>query len=269
MRSSVAIAIALFVLVSAVSLPFIAGQTAAGAAADITVSGRIVTGFGHDGLEGVRVSVDGGSCITDANGDFEIVISRDIGDTFNIRFEKRGYLVKTFFYNGAHLGWNDVYTIDVDSTSVVLPNVIMDEAFGTVEGMVMLNGRALAGVTVEIYDIDSGERTMKTTNDEGLYTFSLPVGGDYRISVSNPYYEADSRDVHDLTIEPYVWDFELTPKSVATYLFGLDFTHSLMVIGGIVGLFLLIFVISYRIHIGKHPEASKIHSDPKKKDQEE
>jgi hypothetical protein len=57
------------------------------------------------------------------------------------------------------------------------------------------------------------------------------------------------------------------PRNNTTYLFGFDFTHSLMLVGGILGLFMLIFAVSYRIHIGKHPGSSKIHSDSKKGDQ--
>ena len=63
-------------------------------------------------------------------------------------------------------------------------------------------------------------------------------------------------------------DFILVPRPGSTFLFGLDFTHSLMVIGGVVGLLLMILIASYRIHIGKHPELSKMYFERKDKDQE-
>jgi len=272
MRFVAAAAIALLAVVLITAVPFVSDRNAAGAVEDVTVSGRVVTGFGLDGLEGVAVSIDGGtwSCLTDHNGSYQMSIRKEVGvgDTFTIDFELRGHLVQAFFINGELLGWNDDYVVEVDSNAMELPDVIMNEAFGTIEGTVTFNDRPVSGITIVAYDLESGEVTMKSTNQKGFYSFSLPVGGKYRLSVSHSYYEAPEAEVNIADLEPFVWDFELAPKDIATYLFGLDFTHSMMIIGGIIGLFLLIFIISYRIHISKHPEASKIHSDAKKKDQE-
>jgi len=250
----------------------------ADAPVNITVSGRVVTGFDLEGLEGVTVTMitAGGvfSCLTDADGAYRFLnlFQADItavpSETFTIRFDMRGHLVQAFFLNGELLGWNDVYIIEIDDAAIELPDVIMNDAFGTIEGKVTFNGRPISGVTVIVYDPESGEATMKSTNWEGFFSFSLPVGSNYQLSVSHPYYEAPETELFLANIEPVVINFELTQKEAATYLFGLDFTHSMMIIAGIIGLFLFIFVISYRIHIGKHPEASKVHYDSKKKDQE-
>ncbi|MDR0334563.1 MAG: carboxypeptidase-like regulatory domain-containing protein, partial [Methanomassiliicoccaceae archaeon] len=257
--------------VSAAALPFAAVQSEAADPEPITVSGRVVAGFGLEGLSGVHVTIDSvrWDNVTDDDGNYTLEFTKAVGTTCVIRFELKGHLVKAFFYNGELLGRSSTgYEINIDSTDIVLPDVLMDEAFGTLEGKVTFKGRAVSGVTVEVHDLDSGEHTMKTTNDAGLYSFILPVGVDYIVSISSPYYYAEDKEVAVDDLDPVTCDFELEQKIVATYLFSLDFTHSMMLIGGIIGLFLLIFAISYRIHIGKHPESSKIHSETKKKDQE-
>jgi len=273
MRSVHAAAIALLAVIIITAVPFVSDNNAAGAPEDITVSGRVVTGFGLEGLEGVNVTIvtAGGdfSCLTDADGAylFSNLFQADVGtgETFTIRFDMRGHLVQAFFLNGELLGWNDEYVIEINDALIELPDVIMNDAFGTIEGTVTFNGRPIPGVTVVAYDPESGEITMKSTNGQGFFSFSLPVGSNYRLSVSHPYYEAPETELYLANIEPVVINFELTQKETATFLFGLDFTHSMMIIAGIIGLFLFIFVISYRIHIGKHPDASKVHSDAKKK----
>ncbi|MCL1984420.1 MAG: hypothetical protein FWG58_03350, partial [Methanomassiliicoccaceae archaeon] len=86
-------------------------------------------------------------------------------------------------------------------------------------------------------------------------------------TIIHQYYEAEAVEVGDLGIVPFYCTFELTIKSETLYLFDLDLTHSFMLVGGIIGLFLLIFIILYRIHIGRNPESSKVYSE-RRKDQD-
>jgi hypothetical protein len=183
-----------------------------------------------------------------------------------IRFEVIGYAIKAYIYNGKS---SDGYILDIgtDDDTVGL-YVIMVQADEVIGGIVRWrNGNPVGGgVIVEAYD-PVGEIIYRgVTDGSGRYSIECPIGGRYIVSVNHPVYESDPAEI-DRLMGPVVHDFVLTPKKGATYLFELDLTHSLMVIGGMVGLFLLIFIILYRIHIDRNPESSKIHSDPRKKDQ--
>ncbi|MDR0198315.1 MAG: carboxypeptidase-like regulatory domain-containing protein, partial [Methanomassiliicoccaceae archaeon] len=213
-------AIALLVLVLVAAIPFVASHDAFAEPVDVTVTGRVVTGFDHTGLADADVYVDGVRyCTTEQNGSFSFLMSKELSARCDLRFEKKGFLVKAFFYNGELLGRDNMYMI-VTGENVILPDVIMDEALGTIEGKVTLGTKAVPNMTVEVRDLDSGERTMKTTGDEGMYSFSLPVGGRYHVSINNLYYSADGTDVDLTDIEPFVWNFVLKQKNSATYLFG-------------------------------------------------
>jgi hypothetical protein len=147
----------------------------------------------------------------------------------------------------------------------------MQEKKETISGTVRWrNGSPVGGgVLVQAYDPESGIIYTARTDGNGKYELKCPVNVIYTISVSHSVYEAESYEMTEKLTGPITGiDFTLTPKESATYLFGFDLTHSLMVIGGMGGLFLLIFVMLYRIHISKHPERSRVHSDSKKKDQD-
>ena len=265
MRYATAAAILAFVMLSVIAIPLTASQNAAGAEVTVNVSGRVDAGF--ESAAGVEVFIGGikyGSA--DKDGLFSFNITKEAGE-YPVRFEKKGYAVTAFICNGVPFDKDEPHMITVDGSAVTMwANLVL--ADGAIKGTVTFNGRAISGVTVEVRDLDSLELTMKTTNDAGTYSIARPVGGNYSVSVTSPHYEAESKEVPGLGVSGAVCDFELTAKSPTTYLFELDFTHSMMLIGGIIGLFLVIFAISYRIHIGKHPETSKIHTDTKKKDQE-
>ena len=236
---------------------------------EFEISGCVVEGLDAVGLAGVNVYVDGALVgTTDEDGEFSFSVYLDIAEEHTIRFEKRGYVVAAYYSNGKLLT-GDNLPLDIPSgTEIMIPDVLMAEAFGAIGGKVTHNGQGVR-VNVQVLDIDSGDIYRRSTKEDGTFSFEsvCPVGGNYEVSIIHQYYEADSIEVNDLGIVPFYCEFELTIKSETLYLFDLDLTHSFMLIGGIIGLFLLIFVILYRIHIGRNPETSKVYSD-RKKDQE-
>ncbi|MDR0779010.1 MAG: carboxypeptidase regulatory-like domain-containing protein [Methanomassiliicoccaceae archaeon] len=242
----------------------------------IKISGRVVTEFGGAGLDEVRIHVNDkliDDVVWKEGGFFEFVVDIDYLE-YTVKFEKRGFAVRGYFHN-------DVYT-EVENIPIKLDandgdaeiNVILLEAYGTIAGTVTHAGNPMGGITIEVYDIDTELRYTRVTGSDGKYSFSLPVGGNYHVSVNSRNFAADGKEggvsVESLDISNPPIDFELLPKEGALFLFGYDLTHSLMLIGGIVGLFMLIFVVLYRIHIRRNPELSKIHSESfeRKKNQE-
>ena len=209
---------------------------------------------------------------THTAGKYVFTVSGDIGDVMSIRFEVIGYAVIGYVCGGVYYP-DATGALDLALTATATADlvVIMQEKKETISGTVRWrNGSPVGGgVLVQAYDPESGIIYTARTDGNGKYELKCPVNVIYTISVSHSVYEAESYEMTEKLTGPITnIDFTLTPKESATYLFGFDLTHSLMVIGGIAGLFLLIFVMLYRIHIGKHPDRSKVHSDPKKKDQD-
>jgi len=231
---------------------------------EVEVTGRIVAGFDSAGsrinLSGVTVSMGGVTMdVTGDDGTFSFMWSA--AGQYTLGLSKIGYSVLNY----------DVLTIDIaDAVDGVLnvPMIAMVEAFGTITGSVKHNTNPASGILIYVHDRNSGDLVAKTASEiDGTYNVEVRTG-EYTVSINNVYYEAPSIDV-DLGREIVTGiDFELTVREGTTYLFGFDLTHSMMVIGGIIGLILLIFAILYRINIAKHPELSKIHQDRKKKDHE-
>ena len=265
MNRGPASAIAVAVFISMIIVPVFLSEDAAGAD-DIVVSGTVVTGPDHDPVDDVRVYIDGTFYgTTDENGFFEFYADKYLGEC-SILFEKIGYTVTAYFYDGKIYGGSDDLLINIDDEDIEILNVVMAETFKTITGVVNLRDRPVGnGITVEILYLDTGARYADTTKD-GEFFFSCPYGGSYTVYVKHPAYEADALEIASLT-DDVEHVFFINEKDATTYLFGLDLTHSLMVLAGIMGLFLMMFVIFYRIHIGKNPGSSKIHSDSKKKDQ--
>jgi len=200
---------------------------------------------------------------------------------FQIRLVPGDYLL-TFSKDGYEL-WLD-NGVDVASaaflrnqTSLTVPDggisglrYIMATAEGTISGIVTHNGNPIRGATVEAVDHEGDVVRTERTDDEGRYSMTLPTGTYTIIAGSSFHYSKTvtvSLEYHGEAIEDI--DFELTARSGTTYLFNFDLPHSLMLIGGIVGLLMFIIVVLYRIHLSRHPEDSKICSySKKKKDQE-
>ena len=232
----------------------------------VTVSGRVVSEFsvtGKIGVPDVRIAIGFEAGLTDADGYYKILVAPG---KHAVSFVKSGYDV---------LGWprniNLDNTLDVPNATspndkLVLEDAVVAKAFGTITGTATYNNKAVPGVIIYLIDPEGNVVATGRTNEAGVYSIECSTGT-YTVSISSPYYESEPYvNVVLGTIDVRVLDFELTVKSGSTYLFGFDMTHSLMIIAGIGALFVLIFAISYRIHIGKHPEASKVHYDQKKKD---
>jgi hypothetical protein len=179
----------------------------------------------------------------------------------------KGYIYDGVFYQDAFLDLEDVLADGVTDINIL---VVMNEMDGVIKGMVKWrDGRPVTGgIIVEARNLE-GVLIDTTRAENGMFTLRGPMNGTYVISVVHPYYTADNYTVEELPEEyPILIEFVLVPTDGSTYLFGFDLTHSLMVLGGIIGLFMMIFVVSYRIHIGRNPDSSKIHSEFKKKDQQ-
>ena len=271
MARYVGFAVALFVLVTIAAVPLIDDGNVSAAEGDITITGRLVTGFvvGTEewtGLDEVTISIMGSTetAVTENGGMFTFTlppgsIPSDGIVTLSIpSLVSRGYAV-------LNPGVLDVDTSSGDVNDLIIALV---EAFGTIEGTVTRDGFPVSGIYVYVHDTNSGDLVRRTTTEiDGTYSVDCRTG-EYTVSINNVYYEAPSVDV-TLRMEVVSGiDFNLIVREGTTYLFGFDLTHSMMLIGGILGLVLMIFAILYRINIGKHPETSKIYSDRKKKDQE-
>ncbi|MCL2143160.1 MAG: carboxypeptidase-like regulatory domain-containing protein [Methanomassiliicoccaceae archaeon] len=271
MRYAAASAVALLMLATALLMPFMGGGNAAGAPGDeVTVSGRIVYGLDAYakpiGLKDVKVTVGTETALSDDDGEFELLIEPG---TYEIKFEISGYSV--LIWPGAVYEDDDACMVDVNAGGLSLSDTAMVRATGTIYGAVTRadNDSPVQGVTVQVIGPDGKVIASGRTDGDGMYSIECPNRDGYTVSTSSLYLKEMSYENVDLDAgETVRLDFALELKEEATYLFGFDLTHSLMLIGGIIGLFLLIFAISYRIHIGKHPGSSKIYSDPGKKDQE-
>jgi hypothetical protein len=197
------------------------------------------------------------------------------GEEYTIRFVRPGYAVIAYSYDGIiDYVENTPLTLVAAGDADFELDVFLYVAYGIIEGVVTFEGSPYTGgITIEVHNLSDGRRYTKVTARDGTYSFSLPVGDNYLVSVSAKNFAADGKEggVHVVVdVLPTVVDFDLISKQGSVYLFGFDLTHSFMLIGGLIGLFMLIFVILYRIHIKKNPDLSKIHSDSldKKKDQE-
>ena len=236
---------------------------------DMTITGKIYATPLPDSFD-VRILVDGAlTAVADADGGFGMTITGTPDEECDIVFEMAGYAVLAYIYNGVRYEENALTITFPDADADATLFVIMEEREAYITGRVVWsNGAAVGGgVTVIAESHLTGAVYIATTGSGGMFSIKCPVGMSYTVSVVHQVYEAEPREVVGLNANVNVGDFVLLPKAGATYLFGFDLTHSLMVIGGIAGLFMLIFVVLYRIHIGRHPERSKVYSDPGKKDQ--
>ena len=290
MKYAAVTAIALFVILSAVALPFSDDGNEADIplGASVTVSGIVVSGYDKDGATdlpgGVTVQVmkklagpgweESGSGNVGSDGSYSVTITDATSGIYEIRFTP----VMSEEYGFLPLSHDVALVKDADgryimtltgTESDIVVDAIMVRAIGTITGVVMNKGSPAGGVSVQVTDPNGRVVGGGRTDGAGVYSIECPVGDNYTVAVNAPYFKEASYFPVNLGVgDKIVRDFDVEVTETATYLFNLDFTHSLMLIGGILGLFLFIFVISYRIHIGKHPDASRIHSDTKKKDQE-
>jgi hypothetical protein len=258
-------AFAAVVFVSAIFFPLFSDDAAANPVmVSINVSGKVIAESGNEGFGDIEIYLNEEltNNTVNADGEFSIITDVEEGD-YTIRLKRGGYAVKSYIYDGKDKdAWGDqILELNTSSYRTFMLHVILLKASGTVEGTVKYDGSPIGGIRIEVYE-DSDLCYTTTTGRDGTYSLSLPAGGTYHITVNARNFTAESDTVVISGVQhPYVVNFELVPKQDSVYLFGFDLTHSLMVIGGILGLFMLIFVVLYRIHIAKNPELSRIHSD--------
>jgi cytochrome c2 len=232
----------------------------------ISISGKVITEFDGTGFGDIRIYINEKLINTTVDKDGEFEFDVDVGSAeYTIRFEKKGFAVRGYFYLDEYREVDNLPLPLYVSDGDVDLRVILLEAYGTIAGTVTRDNVPVGGIMIEVYDIDTELRYTKTTDGGGNYSFSLPVGGNYHVSVNARNFAAEGKEdgvrIDNLGIHNPSINFELVPRQGAVYLFGYDLTHSLMLIGGIVGLFMLIFTVLYRIHIKRNPELSKVHSD--------
>jgi hypothetical protein len=228
----------------------------------VMVTGRIVTQLGTDGrpvgLDDVTVRIGTVSAKSNASGAFSLTI--DPGE-YGISFVKDGYGV--LIWPGTTFDDDGVRKVVIPGDDTDIGDAAMTEAVGTVYGTVYRNEVGVGGVLVEL--IDASGKVLKSTRTDGNGDYTLQIAtGTYTVAVNILYYSADPFVVTLGVGDMENHNFILESRGGETFLFGFDLTHSLMLIGGLIGSFLLIFVVLYRIHIGRNPESSKIHSDSKK-----
>jgi len=275
MKNRLLLAVALLSLVLVSAAPLMSQQVAADGGVD--VSGEVFRPM--QGLEGVeivfelKIDDDGtrdvaGTAVSGSDGKFDVRLAPG---TYILTFNKSGY--ELWVDNGTII---DPHALFRNQTSLVVPAggisnlvYIMAPASGTISGIVTHNGVPVRGASVDAVDSAGNILLTERTDDDGTYTMLLPTGT-YTIVAGSSFHEPRSvvvtLEYHGENMENL--DFELTARSGTTYLFNFDLPHSLMLIGGIIGLLMFIVVILYRIHLSRHPEDSKMCSYSKKKDQE-
>jgi hypothetical protein len=264
------LAIVIAVLMTAVFVPVVFSDGAAADEPSTVINFQAIATPVPDEFDTVRVTADDtifNNVPVDTDGKFSVSVPAVTGEV-NISVVMARHGTIAYIYDGDM--FDDGVVIDLAAYSGTV-FVMFGEGWPSITGIVVWQHNNVgvgAGVTVTAYDEISGSTYFGTTRANGTFEIICPVNVTYVVSVVHRVYEAPDQTIY-LGPDGYELDpFVLIPKKSATVLFGFDLTHSMMIIGGIAGLFLLIFVILYRIHIGRHPERSKIHSDSKKKDQE-
>ncbi|MCL2607324.1 MAG: carboxypeptidase-like regulatory domain-containing protein [Methanomassiliicoccaceae archaeon] len=277
MKNRFLLVVALLSLVLVSAVPLMSQQASAEPSdGKADVYGEVL----HDrlGLGGVEIVFELKTSYND-NGAGYVAVSGSDGK-FEIRLAPGAYTL-TFNKDGYELWIENGNIVDPDplfrnQTSLVVPaggvsdlQYIMATAFGTISGVVTHNNTPVRGASVDAVDSAGNVLLTERTDDDGKYTMILPTGT-YTIVAGSSFHDSRtvtvSLEYHGEILENI--DFELTARSGTTYLFDFDLPHSLMIIGGIIGLLMFIVVVLYRIHLGRHPEDSKICSYSEKKDQE-
>jgi hypothetical protein len=278
MRTSVIVAL---LVLTAIAVPLVFSEDAsANGEVELTISGLvrdINTGHPLPGVSVLIVYADSetvGEVFTDADGKYEIIAElADSGD-YRILFRLNEYVLKLYIdYDSkmSVLGSAANINISCPGPVEIYMDAFMDNTPADITGTVVRNGSPVgAGVRVIAHDSDLGKEYRTVTLSNGSFSIKdVPVGAEYLVFVDHPRYEAENPQLTGtLGGDMVLPDLILVPKPGSTFLFGLDFTHSLMVIGGVVGLMLMVLIASYRIHIGKHPELSRMYFEQKGKNQE-
>src|SRR5579863_8129130 len=77
----------------------------------------------------------------------------------------------------------------VSSCSIFAQTVTTGDITGTVKDS---SGAAVAGATVTLKSLDTGQTRTATTNDTGSYRFTLLAGGNYSVTASSPGLVSDT-----------------------------------------------------------------------------
>ena len=126
----------------------------------------------------------------------------------------------------------------------------MKSAMGTVTGNVTIESQEtifLNGAKVYLYDLETEKELTKTVTytSSGKYTIRYDTGT-YGIAVEISGYDTVRGTVTINEGETTAFDAQMKSN---TSFFGLDLSHVLMIIGGIVGLVLILFATFYRLHL--------------------
>lgn len=184
----------------------------------------------------------------DANGKF--ILSLNDGGIYEISFKKDHYGIQSHSQN---LTLSDpidsVCILDLTSNqaSEIIIAVMMTPIYGTLTGTVTNEeGVNLSEVHVELSS--GGKSIANTTTKNGIFSFErIPIGS-YAVTITRSDLETQTQDV-TVGRDGSVLNFTAVTKA-HTYIIGLDFPHTLMFIGAILGIVVIAVTGAYRFHIG-------------------
>jgi len=88
-----------------------------------------------------------------------------------------------------------IFAVGLIATAFGVCAIVPAQVWGTLTGRVMvrLDHRPLSGVSVEVEDMDSGERNRSITDELGRFVFQRLVPGRYRLRVAPPGFRPEQR----------------------------------------------------------------------------
>ena len=134
-------------------------------------------------------------------------------------------------------------------------------------GQVMDNGNVLEGVTVTATGQD--RVVVGTTDGNGNYSLQL-VSDSYTVTFSKKGYDSKQSSISLAPFEDRILDMTIVKSksnNTATYLFGFDLPHSLMVIGMMLALITICVALFINFKVRKKPEL--LGKDPQEEKKEE
>jgi len=153
---------------------------------------------------------------------------------------------------------DDVLPVNMVRGAVVtLDFTLWEQEARSLSGRVQYDGDGLAGVSVVLTNINAPYSFETMTDDEGNYSFQEVPVGSYSITFSKDKF-LDSYYTLGLSLnESRKLDVRMeydSANNTQTFLFGLDLSHSLMVIGLVVSLLVMVVGLYLNNRIRRKPE---------------
>lgn len=208
----------------------------------------VVVQYQKKGLDGATP----GSKTTDENGNFSF--GAENGFIYELIFTKGSYTVHGASSN---ITVGSVCELDLtsNSSSVVPVIILMSLAYGTLTGMVTNDdGASLGEVNVEAISKTDGKMLYTAVTKNGEYEIKdIPIG-DYEVKIYRSDIETQTKEI-TISEGANELDFENVKSRVPTYILGLDFPHTLMFIGILMGIIVIGIILSYRVSLSRKVQA--------------